>query len=398
MIRPCAVTTGLLIALVAVAMGVAAAQEPEPLEPPHYEEPEHNAFDDYIAAAAWLTDDLPERISEAFDAPRPREVPFDATVLLGDAEFALEALRQGVRRQCLMPGDLDFTSDLWYLSKFRALTRLLCVEGRHYEWEGEWDKAVGAYLDGLKLAQDMARRGCLIHRLVNIACETMVLHEMRECVSLGAPDAAALRKAAEGLAGLEGSEVPLTETLLWEWQYGRDSLRRSLQNVEALAGALGDADLPRLRPASVALTERSLEAFYRAQIAHYEQPYPIVAGAAEPEPPGDWLARMIAPSLRPAYDAVTRAWVAFAGTAALVAVRRYALDHGEYPKTLEELVPDYLKAVPVDLYDEQPLRYERMGDDYLLYSVGEDMVDDGGVPLEGPPGKQLGDVVFHMPK
>ncbi len=31
-----------------------------------------------------------------------------------------------------------------------------------------------------------------------------------------------------------------------------------------------------------------------------------------------------------------------------LAVRAYELDHGQHPKSLNELVPDYLDAVPVD--------------------------------------------------
>ncbi len=44
---------------------------------------------------------------------------------------------------------------------------------------------------------------------------------------------------------------------------------------------------------------------------------------------------------------------------AAVAARRYRADHGgELPPDLQALVPDYLPAVPVDPYDEQPLRYD----------------------------------------
>ena len=42
------------------------------------------------------------------------------------------------------------------------------------------------------------------------------------------------------------------------------------------------------------------------------------------------------------------------------------------------MAPEYFKKVPQDLFAEGPLTYRRVGKGYLLYSVGENMKDDGG--------------------
>ena len=65
--------------------------------------------------------------------------------------------------------------------------------------------------------------------------------------------------------------------------------------------------------------------------------------------------------------------------ATAVALKRFQLAHGKLPETLSALVPDFLQAVPIDPNDGKPLRYHPNADgSYLLYSVGEDGVDDGG--------------------
>jgi hypothetical protein len=38
-----------------------------------------------------------------------------------------------------------------------------------------------------------------------------------------------------------------------------------------------------------------------------------------------------------------------------IALRRYHLRHGQFPATLETLVPEFLDAVPLDRMDGQPL-------------------------------------------
>jgi len=70
-----------------------------------------------------------------------------------------------------------------------------------------------------------------------------------------------------------------------------------------------------------------------------------------------------------------------------IALERYRGKHGAYPATLDSLAPEFLKGVPVDFMDGQPLRYRLTNDGhFVLYSVGLDCVDDGGkLPLSGAP-------------
>lgn len=66
-------------------------------------------------------------------------------------------------------------------------------------------------------------------------------------------------------------------------------------------------------------------------------------------------------SLRAAY---TKSLV----TAAL-ALKWYRCEKGQYPKTLQELVPQYLKQLPVDPTDGSQLVYERQANDSFRLSM-----------------------------
>lgn len=61
-----------------------------------------------------------------------------------------------------------------------------------------------------------------------------------------------------------------------------------------------------------------------------------------------------------------------------LAVKRYRLKKGGWPQTLAELVPEYFPDVPEDPFDGAPLRYKRLDSGFVVYSVGEDRVDDDG--------------------
>jgi hypothetical protein len=64
---------------------------------------------------------------------------------------------------------------------------------------------------------------------------------------------------------------------------------------------------------------------------------------------------------------------------AALAIERYRRAHGgTAPSSLAELLPTYLKSVPVDPFSGQSIRYVLAPDTYKVYSVGENRKDESG--------------------
>ncbi len=62
------------------------------------------------------------------------------------------------------------------------------------------------------------------------------------------------------------------------------------------------------------------------------------------------------------------------------ALERFRLARGVYPETLAALAPEFIPAVPAEIVNGEPYRYRRTEDgSFVLYSVGTDLRDDGGV-------------------
>jgi len=96
------------------------------------------------------------------------------------------------------------------------------------------------------------------------------------------------------------------------------------------------------------------------------------------------LATIIFPTLTGAVEQHYRGLAQRRLTAVCLATRLYALDHGgALPAKLDDLVPDYLPAVPLDPQAAgATLRYVNDRSDPArprVYSVGPDGIDDGGV-------------------
>lgn len=77
-----------------------------------------------------------------------------------------------------------------------------------------------------------------------------------------------------------------------------------------------------------------------------------------------------------------------------LALRCYVIDHQRLPDELGELVPGYLSELPVDSFSEGTLSYRQQEEGYVLYSVGPNRVDDGGVESTSA---FDGDVILESP-
>ena len=85
-----------------------------------------------------------------------------------------------------------------------------------------------------------------------------------------------------------------------------------------------------------------------------------------------------------------------------IALERCRLAHGECPESLDALAPQFIAKLPHDVINGQPLHYRRTSDgQFVLYSVGWNETDDGGVvglTKNGSLDTGTGDWVWRYPQ
>ena len=110
---------------------------------------------------------------------------------------------------------------------------------------------------------------------------------------------------------------------------------------------------------------------------------------------------MLMPALDRACDISFRATALHDATVTIIALKRYQLETGSYPPTLQHLVDNgYLSELPDDPYGPGPLAYKLRDSDFILYSLAGDFDDDNGAsdpryPWADP--DTSGDYVFWPP-
>jgi hypothetical protein len=68
------------------------------------------------------------------------------------------------------------------------------------------------------------------------------------------------------------------------------------------------------------------------------------------------------------------------------------MKNGEYPQALSLLAPDFVDKLPVDPFSGKDFIYRREGSGFVVYSVGPNMTDNGGV--EDAKNRDAGDIVW----
>lgn len=97
-----------------------------------------------------------------------------------------------------------------------------------------------------------------------------------------------------------------------------------------------------------------------------------------------FLGRILAPNLSAYAQRTAFAQESADLTRIAIALERYRLKQGVYPDSLDALAPAFMKEVPADIINGEPLNYHSTPDGrFILYSVGWNGKDDGGIAVKG---------------
>jgi hypothetical protein len=227
-------------------------------------------------------------------------------------------------------------------------------------WEGlaqhQWSDAQLAELDS-----ELAKRNFLSDYRIAMRGELMLCE-------IG--DIEYLRRFPEqapNMAGDYGGDTPTPQLarILWRsipngWFY-QNELRCARPMLELYLPVV-DASQQLVQPAAVQRADAALEA--EVQQANF-------FNVAE---------RLFLPALGAAVTRFASGQESVDLARVAIALERYRLAHGEYPESLDALAPRFMKQIPHDIINGQPLHYRRTSDSqFVIYSVGWNETDDGGV-------------------
>lgn len=335
---------------------------------------------------------VPGQTKDADFPPRNKPIPEEAlqasrAFLESNADalaIARDALASGKAR---WPIDLTVgvNVDLPHLAQVRNMARIFALDATVEASTGNIDKAVEAITNALRLSHTLDNEPILISQFVRIACAGIGRERIEWLLNNSAltePQLAALQDefgALESsepfLRGLAG-ELCMSSSAMQSLVYpgGQGGGVGSLPGLLYSATGIMDAELCFYLDASMLMT-KALELPLDEQPAAAER----IRAQVDNIPPYCVHAAVLMPALGRSFDSHLRSCTEARLVRTALAVERYRLAKGALPESLEVLVPEFLESVPRDLFGEGPVKYRKTDTGYMIYSVGEDREDDGGL-------------------
>jgi hypothetical protein len=306
-----------------------------------------------------------------------------------------------------VPPATNFYADLTYLSSWKKLAQIAAVREIFLLHNGQDKEAFDKIMDHVRLGQQMQNaHGPLIDYLVGIALENIDLSQMQHWVGRTHLTPNQLKDYIRQLGVCsDGQGIAFANTVKAEYQWEVGSLGFMLG-----ANYRGETDYPRsIRFLPVfnssqtkALLAKGAFTLLNAAPLHYNE-LKIVEMNARPSLASMYLSGNAVGQImyymeRPAATAClakkSQADVWLEATRTILALRAYQLTHGNLPPDLSALVPEFLDEVPVDDFDGQPLRYS--SERKIVYSVGQNLKDDGGDDTRSGPNDSHLDLVYKF--
>lgn len=280
--------------------------------------------------------------------------------------------------------------------------------------EGEVDRAVESCIGIVHAGRAIEGDPFLIARLIQLAMQRNSCTTLERVLAQGEASEAALQAIQQTL-DREINESKLVSSVRGE-RAGFTHLFENIQSgkiragylagvgviggsgpLEALAFWFADrfpSTLVRFYPGYLAHMNRGVEI---AKLPHHERTAAFDEWEKATRDTRNPVVRTLAPAMSKVNRADIRVQAWLRSSLASVACERYRLKHGAFPNGLDDLVKArLLDAVPRDPFDDQPLRYRRMNDGVIVYSVGSDKTDNQGHLDRENPDAAGADVGFRL--
>ncbi len=343
------------------------------------------AFDAYQKPTGELADYLPIRGSMVMEDRRGPLNPNNVEAIIFDLPANKETLefldRAAAIEHCRY--DLDFSQEVTqnpYLNEIKRCMQLLAEQTMLLAHQGDGEAAVKNIARQLALAQSLKKEPVQISQLVHMACVAFSRQSVEYTLNrttLNDEQLASLQQRLSHVYQDDPMVMALIGGRCFIISYMDDPQQLGLPAIPGgllrITGVLDRNFLMSLKVLGQYIDAMKLPAQQRLsrcrEISAEVDELSIFYSLAKIVMSG--LEKIVQIDLRVAAEADC--------TRVALGIERYRLAKGSLPKVLDDLVPQYIDKVPIDPFDGKPLRYKLTEPGYIVYTIGEDGTDEGGL-------------------
>ena len=377
---------------------------PPQLEIPSHTLPAQNGYDSFVRAGQ-LAGNLIHK-SPASLAPKQAEqarLPAHLRALVKELAPAHDQLRAGLKLECMQPSIRtinDVSAQSKNMGSIRTLCRELSGEALYYQQANQPRRAIDTLLDGAEMCAKMSHGAGTMG--VPYGPMNICLAQLEPLLSKLVP--ADLSHVGSRLDRILNARVSFSQVMHEEARIEASEFISSLsdprsRDYSAILNSQDFADSIRetkrstvsrhLKAAQFMLANktsisRSLYEYINKLAEESALQYTGSSKIDVPDLMDAEMNRWLYDQYRPNYLGAEARLVLLRLEVALL---QYKVAHGKFPATLTELAPKHIGKLPDDPFAGRegvpPIyRVNSYGDDYVMYSLGPDVADNGGQPVD----------------
>ncbi|MFM1919948.1 MAG: hypothetical protein RLZZ303_1582 [Candidatus Hydrogenedentota bacterium] len=307
-------------------------------------------------------------------------------------------------KECRYPIDMSegIGVNLAHLSLLRQLARVLALQSL-YAAHKENSGLVTLSLTSLAaLADSLRSEPTTISQLLRIALIGILVEALQDAqnrMALGSNDLRILQERLARLEGLDGLVATLKgESYCYQLEAAKPVEEEPVPEYPSMSAEERAEMIQRMKD-YIAMRPKpnDVRQAYEAMLVSVTLPFPEAHAELKRARTTDGL---MAPALPRVLVAFYRCQAQLRTAQIALAVDRYSRTNSGSPESLNDLVPVYIRELPLDPFTDEPMRYELLDGGFMVYSVGDNLVDDNGVKrIEAGPNQEpvrMADVVYQV--
>jgi hypothetical protein len=377
---------------------------------------DRNAAILYLKSYKLLSDkNIDKQIREASDELSSGNGTVKSAALVRRYDSAVWIAEQASRLpECSYPIDWSkgpLNTEVLYYKPARSLVRLLALRSAFDVKNGDADDSIRSLSLAFKVADSLKSEPALIGFLVDTSSIWVTSAELKDSLkhsTIHEDRAKELYDLLDKIEPYEGYRTCLLGERAQGIQVEEEIRYLGMQNAGATDKQLKSLKHNSVRsrsPGAMLMGVRACrdERCYldemQRQIDLSSIPYRLVrARHLDREPKFgnyDLMASLLVPSYGKAIVRRDETVAEIDGDKILLALTAYKDRCNSYPASLDELHKKLGWAIPNDIFSGEDYRYRRVGKGFLLYSIGPNLKDDGGMDVKSKDLYRKGDMVWR---
>lgn len=270
-----------------------------------------------------------------------------------------------------------------HLDDIRDLTRILVLDALYKAETGDAASAGASLERAMRLSETLRNEPFLISQMVRVACHSLAVDGIQHVVNRVSLPEEKLKQLQELTEAADDPDT-IYRGMIGERCFTTDGSYPTAPN--AIVSRLFLSSTARILTQAVD-TSRLTGKQRKDEFERIEE-----SANASLNP----TAAVFLPAFARTHETHDRDIAKLRVAATVLAIERYRLVENKVRDSLNALVSKFLKAVPVDPFDEQPLRYSKGDIGYMVYSIGTDLRDDQGAEPDTKARNATGDIVIKV--